>query len=216
MLCDNCKEREVEIHLTKVENDTKVTLHLCKQCAQQRGLKTGGSILWRNASPARELGEGGSGTAPAQDTSGVRFPPPLIYVAGFLIGYLLHRAVPLTLASWSSRKPLGWALVCVGTLLMASAVIAFRRAGTTPIPTRPTTTVVVHGPYRFTRNPMYLGWVIVYLGAVLLTNTVWPLALLPVVLVLINRAVIAREERYLEAKFGDAYRAYRDRVRRWL
>jgi len=74
----------------------------------------------------------------------------------------------------------------------------------------------VHGPYRFTRTPMYVGWVIVHLGCVLLTNTVWPLVSLPVVLVLISRAVIAKEERYLAAKFGDAYRAYKARVRRWL
>ena len=151
-----------------------------------------------------------------EDTSGVRFPPPLIYVGGFVIGYLLDRAVPLTLTSWPLGEPLGWALVAVGGALMGSAVMTFRRAGTSLNPAKPTTRVVVHGPYRFTRNPMYVGWVIVYLGCVLLTNTVWPLVSLPVVLVLISRAVIAKEERYLEAKFGDAYRAYKARVRRWL
>jgi len=151
-----------------------------------------------------------------EDTSGVRFPPPLIYVGGFVIGYLLDRAVPLTLTSWPLGEPLGWALVAVGVALMGSAVMTFRRAGTSLNPAKPTTRVVVHGPYRFTRNPMYVGWVIVYLGCVLLTNTVWPLVSLPVVLVLISRAVIAKEERYLAAKFGDAYRAYKARVRRWL
>ena len=151
-----------------------------------------------------------------EDTSGVRFPPPLIYVGGFVIGYLLDRAVPLTLTSWPLGVPIGWALVAVGVALMGSAVMTFRRAGTSLNPAKPTTRVVVHGPYRFTRNPMYVGWVIVYLGCVLLTNTVWPLVSLPVVLVLISRAVIAKEERYLAAKFGDAYRAYKARVRRWL
>ena len=155
-------------------------------------------------------------TAKTEDASGVRFPPPLIYVGGFVIGYLLDRAVPLTLTSWPLGEPLGWALVAVGVALMGSAVMTFRRAGTSLNPAKPTTRVVVHGPYRFTRNPMYVGWVIVYLGCVLLTNTVWPLVSLPVVLVLISRAVIAKEERYLEAKFGDAYRAYKARVRRWL
>ena len=151
-----------------------------------------------------------------EDASGVRFPPPLIYVGGFVLGYLLDRAVPLTLTSWPLGEPLGWALVAVGVALMGSAVMTFRRAGTSLNPAKPTTRVVVHGPYRFTRNPMYVGWVIVYLGCVLLTNTVWPLVSLPVVLVLISRAVIAKEERYLAAKFGDAYRAYKARVRRWL
>ena len=151
-----------------------------------------------------------------EDTSGVRFPPPLIYIAGFVIGYLLDRAVPLRLTSRPLGEPLGWALAAVGVALMGSAVMTFRRAGTSLNPAKPTTRVVVHGPYRLTRNPMYVGWVILYLGCVLLTNTVWPLASLPVVLVLISRAVIAKEERYLEAKFGDAYRAYKARVRRWL
>jgi len=151
-----------------------------------------------------------------EDASGVRFPPPLIYVGGFVIGYLLDRAVPLALTSRPLGEPLGWALVAVGVVLMGSAVMTFRRAGTSLNPAKPTTTVVVQGPYRLTRNPMYVGWVIVYLGCVLLTNTVWPLVSLPVVLVLISRAVIAKEERYLEAKFGDAYRAYKARVRRWL
>jgi len=155
-------------------------------------------------------------TAKTEDASGVRFPPPLIYVGGFVIGYLLDRAVPLTLTSWPLGGRLGWALVAVGVARMGSAVMTFRRAGTSLNPAKPTTRVVVHGPYRFTRNPMYVGWVIVYLGCVLLTNTVWPLVSLPVVLVLISRAVIAKEERYLAAKFGDAYRAYKARVRRWL
>jgi len=75
---------------------------------------------------------------------------------------------------------------------------------------------VVQGPYRFTRNPMYVGLAALYAGVTLLVNSLWPLLLLPVVLVVIRWRVIAREEAYLERKFGDVYRTYTTRVRRWL
>lgn len=155
-------------------------------------------------------------TGTGQDTSGISYPPPLIFGAGFLAGYALQLVVRLSLPAWPPGRPVGWTLVALGVVLMGSAVVTFRRAGTTPNPTKPATTVVVHGPYRFTRNPMYLGWVMVYLGAVLLTHWIWPLVLLPLVVFLVRTRVIAREEAYLERAFGDAYRAYRARVRRWL
>ncbi len=153
------------------------------------------------------------------DTSGVRFPPPLVYGLGFLAGYLLHRLSPLALIPGSAadvRPYVGWGLVAAGAALMGSAVFAFLRAGTTPNPWKPATVMVTRGPYRFTRNPMYLGWVLVYLGAVLLANTVWPLVLLPGVIFLVRTRLIAREEAYLERKFGDAYCDYKARVRRWI
>jgi len=95
-------------------------------------------------------------------------------------------------------------------------VFLFRRAGTTPNPTKPTTALVLRGPYRFTRNPMYLGFAALYLGVTLLVNSLWPLLLFPAVVGLVQGRVIAREEAYLEAKFGNEYRAYKMRVRRWL
>jgi protein-S-isoprenylcysteine O-methyltransferase Ste14 len=156
---------------------------------------------------------------PTTDTSGVAFPPPLWYALGFGAGYLLQRLAPLSLLPAEAagiRGPVGWSLVAAGVLIMGSAVVAFHRAGTTPIPTRPSTAFVTDGPYRFTRNPMYLGWVLVYLGAAILANALWPLLVLPIVVIVVRRRVIAREEAYLERRFGGAYRAYRARVRRWL
>ena len=153
------------------------------------------------------------------DTSGVKFPPPLVFVLGFAAGYALQRLVPVTVVPTAGRglwQGLGWGLVAFGVALMGSAVVAFRRAGTTPNSTKPTTAFVTQGPYRFTRNPMYVGWVFIYLGADLLTRALWPLVLLPAVLFLMRRRVIALEEAYLERKFTDDYRAYRARVRRWL
>ena len=153
------------------------------------------------------------------DTPGIAFPPPLVFVLGYAVGYALQRAFPVTLVAAAARgvwRGLGWGLVALGAVLMGSAVVAFRRAGTTPNPTKPTTAFVTQGPYRFTRNPMYVGWVFIYVGADLLTRALWPLVLLPAVLFLMRRRVIALEEAYLERKFTDDYRAYRARVRRWL
>jgi protein-S-isoprenylcysteine O-methyltransferase Ste14 len=154
----------------------------------------------------------------SSDTSGIRFPPPLIYAALFGVGYGMHRVVPLHLwpVPGAVQRAIGWCLVAAWVLLTGGAVALFRRAGTTPNPTKPTTALVVRGPYRFTRNPMYLGFAALYLGLTLLVNSLWPLLLFPAVVALVQARVIAREEAYLEAKFGDEYRAYKTRVRRWL
>ena len=152
------------------------------------------------------------------DTSGIRFPPPLIYVALFGVGYAVHRVAPLRLWPVPGTAPrvIAWCLVAAWVLLTGVAVFLFRRAGTTPNPTKPTTALVLRGPYRFTRNPMYLGFAALYLGLTLLVNSLWPLLLFPAVVGLVQGRVIAREEAYLEAKFGNEYRAYKMRVRRWL
>ena len=153
------------------------------------------------------------------DASGVRILPPFIYAGLFVIGYAVQRFVPLYL--WPGGLPgaaraAAWTLLVVCLGLGGSAVFLFRRAGTTPNPTRPTTAIVVHGPFRFTRNPMYLGLVALYVSLSLFVNSVWPLVLLPVVIAVVQRQVIVREEAYLEAKFGEQYRAYKARVRRWI
>ncbi len=157
-------------------------------------------------------------TANATDTSGIRFPPPLYYLGGFAVGTAIHHVVPVRL--WApppaAARAAGWALVALWAALSVAAVGLLRRAGTTPNPAKPTTALVVRGPYRFSRNPLYVALAALYLGATLLANSLWPLLAFPAVIALVRTRVIAREEAYLEAKFGDAYRAYRARVRRWL
>src|SRR5256885_3797389 len=149
------------------------------------------------------------------DSSGVVFPPPFVYALGLGIGYALDRLKPATIGvDGGARTLLGWVLAGAGVALAASAIVLFRRAGTSPVPIQPTTALVVRGPYRFTRNPMYLGLAALYVGVTLLINSLWPLVVLPVVLIVIRWWVVAREEAYLERKFGDAYRAYTTRVRR--
>jgi protein-S-isoprenylcysteine O-methyltransferase Ste14 len=115
-----------------------------------------------------------------------------------------------------ARVALAAAGVIVYAALFLGAFAAFRRHRTTLIPNRPATAFVTSGPYRFTRNPMYLSLVALYLGVSAFANSWWPVILLPLVIVVIDRAVIAREERYLAATFPGEYSAYRSRVRRWL
>jgi protein-S-isoprenylcysteine O-methyltransferase Ste14 len=91
-----------------------------------------------------------------------------------------------------------------------------RRAGTNVDPRQPSLVLVTEGPFRFTRNPLYLALVGLYLGITLLLNAFWPWLFLLLLLVITHYGIVRREERYLEAKFGEAYRAYRDRVRRYL
>jgi protein-S-isoprenylcysteine O-methyltransferase Ste14 len=142
-------------------------------------------------------------------------PPPLIYGLPLLAGILLQHFRPQTVVPHLWALVLGPLLTLIGFIWLP-AVISFWRAGTHPQPWRPSTALVVTGPYRLTRNPMYVGFTCMYLGISFWVNSLWPLLLLPVVLLVMDRGVIAREEVYLERRFGDPYRAYRAQVRRWL
>ncbi len=156
-------------------------------------------------------------STPSTDIPHVVAPPPLIY--------LLPLAVTLAIDHWLPRPvPLGrWPIVLGPSLLVAGCCLlwpslsAFRKARTNPKPWKPSTTLVIAGPYRFTRNPMHLGFTCIYLGIALCANSLWPLlALALVVLPLMHWFVIRREERYLERTFGAPYREYRQTVRRWI
>jgi protein-S-isoprenylcysteine O-methyltransferase Ste14 len=158
-------------------------------------------------------------TTETNDNAGVRPPPPLLYLAGLLLGFLCQWAIPLPepfAAHPVFRWVLGSLLVLACIPLAGAAVRLFRRVGNDPNPTVPVTAFVVTGPYRFTRNPMYLGLALCYAGVSLLAGTWWPLVFLAPVLVLIRRLAIDREEAYLRRTFGAAYEEYTRRVRRWL
>jgi protein-S-isoprenylcysteine O-methyltransferase Ste14 len=114
------------------------------------------------------------------------------------------------------RWPLGGASVLIGSGLIAAFIGALSRAGTTISPYDAPTNLVTTGPYRITRNPGYLGMALAYTGIALLAEAVWPLLVLPVVLLTVDRGVIAREERRLEVRFGADYSEYKQWTRRWL
>ncbi len=148
----------------------------------------------------------------------VRFPPPLLFVAGLGVGVVLDRygRVPSVGPAYAATQIAGIALVVVGLAIVYAGIITFRRARTAVYPNRPATVIVQHGVYGWTRNPMYVGMTVFYVGAALLLHSLGALVLLPVVLRLLYVRVIVREERHLHAAFPDEYAAYCRRVRRWL
>ncbi len=150
------------------------------------------------------------------DRPGVAAPPPLIYAGGFALGYLVEKYSPTAFFPESMSAFVGWSSIALGVLIAASGLLAFRRANTPVSPYAQTTALVTGGPFRFSRNPLYLALTVIYLGAAGLLNSLWPVLLLPGVLWFMHRGVIIREERYLERKFGPAYQEYKARVKRWL
>jgi protein-S-isoprenylcysteine O-methyltransferase Ste14 len=152
------------------------------------------------------------------DRAGVRFPPPLLYLGALLLGLAADSFVTIYSfgIDWRLLFATGALLFVAGAAIMTAAAGLFRRLGTNIPPSQPTTTIATTGPYRWTRNPMYLGMALVYAGLAIGFDGPIAFALLPLVLIVIQTQVIAREERYLEAKFGDDYRRYKAKVRRWL
>ncbi len=154
--------------------------------------------------------------AGAPDHPGVIAKPPKIYLTSILAGSALEWLWPLPFLPAAQAPWLGGALLVAGIGLMTLAVREFARAKTNVPTDLPATTVVRSGPYRWSRNQIYVSLTLVHLGIAGLVNGGWLLVSLALTLVVMTYGVIRREERYLEAKFGDAYRAYRREVRRWL
>lgn len=142
--------------------------------------------------------------------------PPLVYMSAIGLGLLAHVLWPARLLPFAIGIPIGATLVLIAVALFVSAARTFRKAGT-PVPgNRPTTTIVRTGPYRFSRNPIYLAFTLFQAGLALWFNSVaLLLALLPALMIMAF-IVIPREERYLEAVFPEQYLSYKRAVRRWL
>ena len=151
------------------------------------------------------------------DHSGVPIHPPLFFLSALLLGVVLDdriRALPVVATDkWRLIGLLG---IVVGAALIRSGRRAMVAHGTNVNPTQPTTTIVESGPFRLTRNPLYVGLTLVYAGFALLLNTWWSLLLLIPVWFVMHHFVVRREEAYLEQKFGQTYLDYRHRVRRYL
>ena len=151
-----------------------------------------------------------------RDAPGVIAPPPLIFGIFWLVGWLIHLTFPVHLLPQGWTRAVGGVVTALGIALAMWGRRAMTQVGTDPNPYKPSTALTQGGPFRFTRNPLYLAMTTLYLGLTLLANALWPLVFLPGVLVVVQRGVIEREERYLNRKFGEAYREYSARVRRWL
>jgi protein-S-isoprenylcysteine O-methyltransferase Ste14 len=152
----------------------------------------------------------------AREHAGVIVPPPLLYAGPLLVGLLLDRRAPAPLLPAGMARAVGLALVGTATAIEVAFFRAMRRARTPVNPAKPVVRLVTDGPFRYTRNPSYLALVLYYVGIASLANTRWPVLVLPAVLLAVERGVIELEERYLERRFGQEYRDYQARVRRWL
>jgi protein-S-isoprenylcysteine O-methyltransferase Ste14 len=142
--------------------------------------------------------------------------PPLVYLASLAIGLLIQLTLPLPVFPRTFNVALGVSLVAIAIALCVYSVAIFRAAGT-PVPARkPTTVIVRQGPYRFSRNPIYLAFSLFQLGVAIWINSLWLLATLVAAVALIHFIVIPIEEQYLERKFGAEYLDYMAAVRRWL
>ena len=151
-----------------------------------------------------------------QDNPGVIAPPPLIYAGGLFTGLLANRRYPVPFLPRGLTRVLGWPLIISGLAIGTLGFREMKRAGTNVDPREPTTAIVTEGPYQFTRNPLYLSMTLIYVGISALANALAPVLLLPIILHVMRRGVIEREERYLERKFGDEYLNYKAQVRRWI
>jgi protein-S-isoprenylcysteine O-methyltransferase Ste14 len=155
-------------------------------------------------------------TEPSQDNPGVVVLPPVLYGGAFLVVVLLQWAWPLMIVRHAIALCLGFILLLASLSLAIWGRKTMHGAGTNIGPLKPAISLVTSGPYRLTRNPLYVAMTLLYLGLTLLLDSLWGVFLLIPVLVILHFGVVRREERYLELKFGEPYRSYRSRVRRYL
>jgi protein-S-isoprenylcysteine O-methyltransferase Ste14 len=151
-----------------------------------------------------------------RDNPGINVPPPLIYVAPLILGLVLDRRRHLPFLPRGMARGLGLALLGAGAVLNAWFLRTIREADV-PIRTdKPVPRLTTEGPFRYSRNPSYLALAVIYTAIAVLRNSLWAMLLLPLVVMVMQREVIGREERYLERAFGDEYLTYKEKVRRWV
>ena len=145
----------------------------------------------------------------------LRIPVPWVFVLAYVIGALLELWIPLRLQPpWIPW--IGGALLLAGAVMAGSSLGLFRKARTTTVPGEISSTLLTEGPYHLTRNPMYVGLTLAYLGEAGILRQIWPVVCLPFVLAYLNWVVVPLEETRLEQAFGDTYIRYRSKVRRWI
>ncbi|MFC7496193.1 MULTISPECIES: methyltransferase family protein [unclassified Nocardioides] len=151
-----------------------------------------------------------------EDTVGFRLWPPVAVGAPLLLGWIATLAWgdPIDLGDW--RVPVGWVLVLLFAVWNGWSLWLFARHETGLLPGQATSAMIEEGPYRLSRNPLYVGMLALYLGLALLAPTFWGLVLFPVAVLLVHWGAIRPEERFLHERFGTPYDEYAQRVRRWL
>jgi protein-S-isoprenylcysteine O-methyltransferase Ste14 len=151
-----------------------------------------------------------------QDNPGIKVPPPLIYLLPLVLGLMLDRSRHVPFLPRGAARGLGWSLMGGGAVLNAWFLRTIRKTDV-PIRTdKPVPRLTTEGPFRYSRNPSYLALAMIYAGIASLRNSLWAVLLLAPVVMVMQREVIGREERYLERTFGEEYLTYKVRVRRWV
>ena len=145
-------------------------------------------------------------------------PVPWVFVVVYLAGVGLEYVWPThgVIATLAGVRLVGAAVFCIGAVLAGWGLLSFRRARTTTVPGQASTQLVTSGAHRLSRNPMYVGLILAYVGEAGILRQVWPMLLLPLIVAYLNWVVIPVEERKLMEVFGEEYKQYRARVRRWL
>jgi protein-S-isoprenylcysteine O-methyltransferase Ste14 len=147
----------------------------------------------------------------------VRFPPPLVFVGFILVGVAARYALPLDARiGWPLRTAAGIAIIGCGLALIVWANRGFIRIGRKPEPWLPSSALILEGPYRFTRNPMYVGMTLIQLGIAAAADNGWIALFTAPSLLVVHFMAVVPEERYLEETFGDSYAALKKQVRRYL
>jgi protein-S-isoprenylcysteine O-methyltransferase Ste14 len=148
--------------------------------------------------------------------AGAFTPAAVVFLLGLIGGLAINLILPVPISPWTWTRFVALIPLAVGLLLFAWSSATFRRHKTALMPWSASAQLVRDGPYAFSRNPIYLASGVLYFGVALASNSTYVLVMLVVVLVLFDRRQIRREERYLEEKFGEEYRSYRAKVRRWV
>ena len=156
--------------------------------------------------------------APPERGAAVHFPPPLVFAIAIGVGTAMNRWVYPLRFDWSmtTHTVVGLAIAALGVGLAAWAGQLFRKTGQDPIPWKPSPSMIATGPYRYSRNPMYIGMTLLQVGIGVGINELWIAVLAPISLAVVHFIAVVPEERYLESKFRDNYRTYLARVRRYI
>lgn len=174
----------------------------------------------KNQNDGKQNNENPNNESPDNESPGVIFPPPLILLAFLLGGALLQFIFPLSFFAPINVGSLqffaGLAIILVGIALAIWGVRTFSKAGTNVATHQAALLVVTHGPYKFTRNPMYMGMQILLVGVGIMFSSEWFLLLWPIFFLILRFGVVAREERYMRDKFGEQYVALLNSTRRWI
>ena len=154
---------------------------------------------------------------PPERGADVRFPPPLVFLGFILLGVALRYIIgPIPFPEGGWLRLIGIVVLLAGFILMLTALIDFRRTGQEPAPWTPSPELLEQGPYKWTRNPMYVGFTCIQIGVGLALGNIWISLMAPLALAVVHFIAVVPEERYLAEKFGSKYQDYRSRVRRYL